>query len=115
MLAFYLLGVQFSKWRARRLRAAGQEADDEEALGQGDVILAGILGLVLGWQYIWFTVLLGILLAGVVGIILLIGMVVRGLYGKQALMTFMPYGPYFVLSAFFILFLPNWIVTVVPK
>ncbi len=115
MLALYYLGVLFSKWRARRLQAAGQEPDEEQALGDGDVILAGILGLVLGWPLIWFTLLLGILLGGIVGIILLIGMVVRGLYGKQALMTFMPYGPYFVLSAFFILFLPNWIVSVVPK
>lgn len=115
MLALYLLGMLFSKWRARRLQAAGQEADEEEALGQGDVILAAILGLVLGWPLIWFTLLLGILLGGIVGILLLIGMVVRGLYGKQALMVFMPYGPYFVLSAFFILFLPNWIVAVAPK
>ncbi len=115
MLALYALGVLFSKYRARRLRAAGQEADEEEALGAGDVILAGVLGLVLGWPLIWFTLLLGILLGGVVGILLLIGMLVRGLYGKQALMVFMPYGPYFVLSAFFILFLPNWIVHVFPR
>jgi hypothetical protein len=27
----------------------------------------------------------------------------------------MPYGPYFILSAFFILFLPNWIVGVLPR
>jgi leader peptidase (prepilin peptidase)/N-methyltransferase len=115
MLLLYLLGILFSRYRARRMRAAGQEADEEEALGAGDVILAGILGLVLGWPLIWFTLLLGILLGGLVGIILLVGMVVRGLYGKQALMVFMPYGPYFVLSAFFVLFLPNWIVAVVPK
>jgi hypothetical protein len=36
-------------------------------------------------------------------------MLVRGLYGRQALMVFMPYGPYFIMSAFIILFLPNWI------
>src|SRR5512138_1357003 len=115
MLALYYLGVLFSRYRARKLRAAGQEADEEEALGAGDVILAGILGLVLGWPLIWFTLLLGILLGGLVGIVLLIGMMVRGLYGKQALMVFMPYGPYFVLSAFFILFLPNWIISMWPK
>ena len=115
MLALYYLGVLFSRYRARKLRAAGQEADEEEALGAGDVILAGILGLVLGWPLIWFTLLLGILLGGLVGIVFLIGMMVRGLYGKQALMVFMPYGPYFVLSAFFILFLPNWIISMWPK
>lgn len=115
MLALYYLGVLFSKYRARRLQAAGQQADEEEALGAGDVILAGILGLVLGWPIIWFALLLGILLGGIVGIVLLLTMVLRGLYGKQALMVFMPYGPYFVLSAFFILFLPNWIVGVLGR
>ena len=115
MLLLYYLGVLFSKYRARRMRAAGMETDTEEALGWGDVILAGILGLVLGWPIIWFGLLLGILLGGVVGILLLAAMLLRGHYGKQALMVFMPYGPYFILSAFFILFLPNWIVGVMGK
>ncbi len=115
MLALYYLGVLFSKYRARKLQAAGQEADGEEALGAGDVILAGILGLVLGWPIIWFALLLGILLGGVVGIILLAALLLRGLYGKQALMVFMPYGPYFIMSAFIILFLPNWITGVLGK
>ncbi len=115
MLALYYLGVLFSRYRARRLQATGQQADGEEALGAGDVILAGILGLVLGWPMIWFALLLGILLGGAAGILLLVGMLLRGLYGKQALMVFMPYGPYFIASAFFILFLPNWIVGVLAK
>ncbi|HEX8991590.1 MAG TPA: prepilin peptidase, partial [Anaerolineales bacterium] len=92
MLALYYLGVLFSKYRARRLQAAGQPGDAEEALGAGDVILAGILGLVLGWWMIWFALLLGILLGGIVGIVLLGALLLRGLYGKQALMVFMPYG-----------------------
>ncbi len=115
MLALYYLGVLFSRYRARRLQAAGHPADEEEALGAGDVILAGILGLVLGWPIIWFALLLGILLGGFVGIVLLVAMLVRGMYGKQALMVFMPYGPYFIMSAFFILFLPNWIVGVLSR
>ncbi len=115
MLALYYLGVLFSKFRARRLQAAGQPTDAEEALGAGDVILAGILGLVLGWPIIWFALLLGILLGGLVGIVLLGALLLRGLYGKQALMVFMPYGPYFIASAFFILFLPNWIIGVLGR
>ncbi len=115
MLLLYYGGVLFSKYRARRMRAAGQEADAEEALGAGDVILATILGLLIGWPFIWFALLLGILLGGVVGIILMAAMLVRGLYGKQALMVFMPYGPYFIMSAFIILFLPNWITGVLGR
>ena len=115
MLTLYYLGVLFSKYRARRLRAAGQETDTEEALGAGDVILATILGLVIGWPIIWFVLLLGILLGGVVGIVLVATMLIRDRYGKQALMVFMPYGPYFIMSAFIILFLPNWITGVLGR
>lgn len=114
MFTLYYLGVLFSKYRARRLKAQGVQPDDEEALGAGDVILAGILGFVLGWPFIWFGLLLGILLGGVIGVLLLLALVVSRRYGKQALMVFMPYGPFFIASAFFILFLPNWIVRVVP-
>ncbi len=115
MLALYYGGVLFSKYRARRMRAAGKETDAEEALGAGDVILATILGLLIGWSTIVPALVLGILLAGVVGIILVAAMIIRGLYGKQALMVFMPYGPYFILSAFIILFLPNWITGVLGR
>ncbi len=114
MLTLYYLGVLFSKFRARRLKAQGLETDDEEALGAGDVILSGILGFVLGWPFIWFGLLLGILLGGMIGIVLILVLVISQRYRKQALMVFMPYGPFFIASAFFILFLPNWIVHVVP-
>lgn len=115
MLVLYLFGVLFSKLRARRLRASGLEADDEEALGAGDVILAGVLGLILGWPLIWFGLLLGILLGGAIGVILILVLITTRRYGKQAFMVFMPYGPFFIVSTFFILFLPNWIVNMVPK
>ena len=48
MAAFYAFGVLFTRLRAKRMVSAGQEADDEEALGAGDVILATVLGLILG-------------------------------------------------------------------
>lgn len=115
MLVLYYLGVLFTKFRARRLRAAGQETDDEEALGAGDVMLAGVLGLMLGWPLIWFGLLLGILLGGLIGLILMVVMLIRNQYAQQALMVFMPYGPFFIASAFFIIFLPNWITQLVPK
>ena len=115
MLAFYYLGVLFSRWRARRLKAAGQFADDEEALGAGDVILGGILGLALGWPLIWFGLFLGILLGGAYAILLVVYMFVTRQIKGRALMIFMPYGPFFILSAFFIIFLPHLVLNVVPK
>ncbi|MGE5251944.1 MAG: prepilin peptidase [Bacteroidota bacterium] len=115
MLLLYLLGIPVSRLRTRRMRAAGQEPDGEEALSQGDVILAGVLGLILGWPLIGFGLLLGILLAGALGILFLVPVLLSRRYHKQALMVFMPYGPPLILSATFIVFLPNWLVTVVPK
>ena len=58
MLTFYLFGMLFARIRANRMKLQGQEADDEEALGFGDVILAGVLGLLLGWPLIWFGLFL---------------------------------------------------------
>ena len=104
MLAFYFLGVAFSRIRARKLQAAGQETDDEEALGAGDVILSGILGMTLGFPLAVYGVFLGILLAGVVGTALILGLLVTRQYKQKALMVFMPYGPFLLLGAFLWMF-----------
>ncbi|MCJ7435451.1 MAG: prepilin peptidase [Anaerolineales bacterium] len=115
MYALYYLGVLFSKFRARKMQEAGQEADDEEALGSGDVILGGILGLLLGWPLIWFGLLLGIFAAGLFGMVLIIIMLARRKYKEQAMMMFMPYGPFLIASAFVIIFAPQLVRAIVPK
>jgi prepilin signal peptidase PulO-like enzyme (type II secretory pathway) len=107
MLFFYFMGVLFARFRAKRMQAAGQEPDDEEALGAGDVILVTILGLIVGWPLIWFGLLAGILLGGVVSLCLLAWLLISGQYGKNALMMFIPYGPYFITSIFVIVFFPD--------
>ncbi len=109
MYLFYGFGILFTKMRAKRMRAQGIEADDEEALGFGDVNLAGILGLLLGWPIIWFGLLLGILGGGAVSLLLVIFVLLKKRYQENALMIFIPYGPYFILSAFILLYLPHWI------
>lgn len=114
MLAFYYFGILFAKIRTKRMLAAGQEADDEEALGAGDVILVTILGLILGWPLIWFSVIFGILLGGLVSILLILGLVITRKYEKNALMLFIPYGPYFITSAFLIIYFPKFIEMIVP-
>ncbi len=108
MYTFYLFGVLFSKMRAKRMRAQGIEADEEDALGFGDVNLAGILGLLLGWPLIWFGLLLGILGGGIISLLLVIFVLIQQRYKENALMIFIPYGPYFILSAFILLYLPHW-------
>lgn len=94
--------------------ANGQEADDEEAMGAGDVILAAILGFMLGWPLIWFGLLLGILLGGLISILLILGLIVTRKYERNALMVFIPYGPYFITSAFLIIYFPHIVAMIVP-
>jgi leader peptidase (prepilin peptidase)/N-methyltransferase len=104
MILLYLLGILFSRWRNKRLGNAG---DGQEALGFGDVTLATLLGLLLGWPLIWFNLLTGILLAGVYSLLLLLALVVNKKY--RSLMVFIAFGPFFILTAFFILYFPKWI------
>jgi prepilin signal peptidase PulO-like enzyme (type II secretory pathway) len=115
MLVFYLLGTVFARIRARKMRAAGQVADDEEALGAGDVILASVLGLTLGWPLIWFGLLVGILLGGLITIPILVIMLIVRRYKQDAWMVFIPYGPFFLISAILILYFPNLLSALVPK
>jgi hypothetical protein len=48
---------------------------------------------------------LGVLLGGLVSVLFLLALVVRRRYSSDALMTFIPYGPYFIIGAFYLLFL----------
>jgi prepilin signal peptidase PulO-like enzyme (type II secretory pathway) len=115
LLVLYYFGVLFTRIRAKRLQAQGYEADEEEALGFGDVILSAILGFMLGWPLIWFGLLMAILLAGIVGGIMVVFMLVIRRYKENALMVFMPYGPFLILSAFLLMFLPGVISAILPK
>ncbi len=115
MYLFYLFGVLFTKIRARRMQAAGLEADDEDALGAGDVILSTILGFMIGWPVIWFGILFGVLLGGVISGLIMLGFFVTRRYQENAWMVFIPFGPFFIISAFLILYLPKLMVFLVPK
>ena len=105
MFAFYQLGAVVARIRARKMRAAGQAEDDEEALGGGDVYLTGVLGLMLGWPNIIMGIVWGALIGGVVAILALVGHMIRRRYAENSLMNFIPYGPSLVLGAFYLLYL----------
>ena len=97
MFGLYWFGEKFAGWLARRRG----ETLTEVALGFGDVNLAGVLGLLLGWPGIVAGLLLTIVIGGVVSILYLILMVILRRYH-----TFMaiPYGPFMVISAILLLY-----------
>jgi leader peptidase (prepilin peptidase)/N-methyltransferase len=105
LFLLYQFGTLAARYRARKMQASGQAPDDEEALGGGDVFLAGVLGLMLGWPLIWDALLLGVLLGGLISFLFIVLLLVRRRYSGDALMTFIPYGPYFIIGAFYKLFL----------
>ena len=73
------------------------------ALGFGDVTLAGVLGLILGWPGIMAGLLLAILLGGLVSGIYLIVLVILKRY---QLFSAIPYAPFLVLSTIILLYRP---------
>jgi len=105
MFLLYQVGAFFARLRAKKLQAAGQADDEEEALGGGDLYLLGVLGLLVGSNAIWGVLLVGAVLGGLVAILLIIALLIRRRYVSDALMTFIPYGPYFIIVAFYVLFL----------
>lgn len=114
MLAFYGFGVLFMRIRTRRLVAMGQEPDDEEALGSGDVILVTILGLIVGWPLIWLCLLYGVLLGGLFSLVIFLWLIASGKYKTSALMTFIAYGPYFIVTTALIIYFPKLLSLFVP-
>ena len=105
MFVLYKFGEIVARFRARKLQAVGQADDEEEALGGGDVYLLGVLGLMLSWPFILNALVYGILLGGLASFLLIIALLLSRRYTGGALMTFIPYGPYFILGAFYVLFL----------
>lgn len=105
MFLVYQLGTLVARYRTRKMQAAGQSDDEEEAFGGGDVYLAGVIGLMLGSEHILFGLTYGVLLGGMVSFILIITTLIQRRYSSQSLMIFIPYGPYLIAGAFYMLFL----------
>ncbi len=100
MFGLYYLGYLFTKLMAR---IQGRTID-EVALGFGDVNLTGVLGLMLGWPNVIVALFISVLSAGLIGGLLMLGKIFSRKY--RSFMTAMPYGPFLLLGAFLLLFLP---------
>ncbi|HEY43617.1 MAG TPA: prepilin peptidase [Anaerolineae bacterium] len=97
VLGLYLLGGVFARLVAR-LRG---QILDEVAFGFGDVTLAGVLGLSVGYPGILIALFLGILAAGEYSLVHILFMFSRRKY--KAFVPF-PYGPFLVLGASIVYF-----------
>ena len=72
------------------------------ALGFGDVNLSGILGLLLGWPAITVGLLFAVLAGGLISLFIILGMLVTK---KYKAFTAIPYAPFLILSALFLLYI----------
>jgi prepilin signal peptidase PulO-like enzyme (type II secretory pathway) len=88
----FLLGEVFS----RVIALARGRPLEEVAFGWGDVNLAGVIGLAVGWSGILFAVVIAIFSAALFGLAYIVFQRVRGRY---SLFTPIPYGPFLVLGA----------------
>jgi leader peptidase (prepilin peptidase)/N-methyltransferase len=104
MLGLYFVGALFARYIVRRNR----EGFSDDALGFGDVILGGILGLILGWPAIFGGLFLSILLAGAISLIYL---VLTLLARKYRAFTFIPYGPFMIAGAVALIFFNRYFVS----
>lgn len=98
MFSLYRLGESVMRFLVARRGAPA----DEVALGYGDVNLAGLLGLWLGWPGVLAGMYVAILLGGAVSLTYL---VVQSLRKKYSAYTALPYGPFLVAAVFWLLFL----------
>lgn len=92
VFGLFLLGQGYmwlvARWRGQPL--------DEIAFGGGDVNLAGLIGLAVGWSGVLLALFAGILAGGFFSLGFIAVQVVRGKYNPHSAI---PYGPFLVLGA----------------
>ncbi len=112
MFVIYFFGTRFNRWISKRQNQEPGKA--EEAFGSGDVTLAVILGLFLGWPLIWFGLLVGFLILGVFVIPLALYLYFWRRFHKRRL-VYIPIGVPFILSSIILVYLPTIFPALLPK
>ena len=97
MLGFYYFGEFLARWFARRRG----EVFDDVALGFGDVNLAGVIGLLLGWPGVMAGLFLAIMAGGIFSMLYIIYTVIMRRYTPFAAI---PYGPFLIFGAVVLLY-----------
>lgn len=94
--AIYLFGQAYAAFQQHR-----QGLDvDQVVFGGGDVNLAGVLGLAVGWPGIWPALLIGICAGAVVAVAYVLAQLAR----RRPVASALPYGPCLLLGALLIYF-----------
>ncbi len=97
MFLLYKFGEVFIRWMGNR---RGQEVN-EIALGFGDVNIAGVVGLMLGWPGITLGLFIAIMVGGAVSFLYLVIMI---LLRRLKIFSAIPYAPFLIFSAFILLY-----------
>jgi leader peptidase (prepilin peptidase)/N-methyltransferase len=92
LLLLYFAG----DWLGRLLARLRKQSWEETALGFGDVNLAGVIGLLIGWPGVIAALFTGIVIAGVYSLLFLLLSILRGRY---QLFASIPYAPFMCLGA----------------
>jgi len=92
MLAIYYLG----DWLGRLMARARNEPWEETALGFGDVNLAGVIGLLMGWPGVIAALFVGMVAAGLFSAVFLL---IKMFSGKYRAFASIPYAPFLSLGA----------------
>ena len=103
MLGLYILGALFARFVVRR----SQSGFNDDAMGFGDVILGGILGLILGWPAIIAGLFFAIIFAGITSLVYL---VVTFVARRYKAFTFIPYGPFMIAGAAALIFFNQYFI-----
>jgi len=96
-LLLYLLGGLFAKW----VSARRDEPLDEVPFGFGDVTLATLIGITVGFPGVIEALLRGMIYGGIFSILFILYMVVRKRYSA---FIPIPYGPFLVMGAMVVYF-----------
>ncbi len=97
MLLLYFLGRLFSNVVAK----IKKQEIEKEALGYGDVLISGIIGLLFGWPGILAVLVGAIVLGGLVSLFIIIIQLIRK---KYLPFSAIPYAPFLIICALGILY-----------
>lgn len=84
------------------LTYVGNIISKKETMGFGDVKIMGALGLFFGWRNIIAISILSFFIAAIYSVYLIIKNKIK----KQEINEFIPFGPFIVLAAFIVMFIP---------